>query len=66
MARNEYLAAENEIVRSKIPGAISLNDHERIRLAKIGNRIGMKALKDVAHIVTPQTIMEWFRKLVAK
>ncbi len=27
---------------------------------------GMKALKGVTHIVAPQTIMEWFRKLVAK
>jgi hypothetical protein len=29
-------------------------------------RIGIKALEDVAHIVKPQTILDWFRKLVAK
>ncbi len=33
---------------------------------KIGNRIGMKALKNVAHIVPPQTIMAWFRTLGGK
>ncbi len=44
MARNEYLAAENEILRSKIDGKIKLTNSERIRLATIGNRIGKKAL----------------------
>ncbi len=66
LARNEYLAAENEILRSKITGAIKLSNDERIRLATIGKRIGMKALKEVANIVKPETILKWFRKLVAK
>lgn len=34
--------------------------------AKIGKKIGIKALKDVACIVKPETILMWFRKLVAK
>ena len=33
LKRNEYLAAENEILRSKIKGRLHLNDGERIRLA---------------------------------
>ncbi len=65
LARNEYLAAENEILRSKMQEPIRLNDEERIRLAEIGRRIGLKALKDVSTIVKPETVMEWFRKLVA-
>ena len=52
LLRNEYLAAENEILRSKIPGRVPMTDDERIRLAKIGKRLGTKALKDVAAIVT--------------
>ena len=66
LTRNEYLAAENEILKAKINKPIRFNDYERIRLAKIGKRLGLKALKDVATIVKPETIMAWFRKLVAK
>ena len=56
LARNEYLAAENEILRSKLNGKIKLTNDERIRLATIGNRIGKKALEDVAHIACGQNI----------
>lgn len=66
LIRNEYLAAENEILKSKLKKTIKLNNDERIRLAKIGNRMGLKALKDVASIVKPETILKWFRNLVAK
>jgi len=66
LARNEYLAAENEILRSKLDGKIKLTRDERIRLATIGNRIGKKALEDVAHIVKPETVLKWYRELVAQ
>ena len=36
LLRNEYLAAENEILRSKIMDPIRLKNEERIRLAEIG------------------------------
>ena len=66
LKRNEYLAAENEILRSKLKGRVRLNDTERIRLAKLGKELGRKALEDVAAIVKPETILGWFRKLVAE
>jgi len=66
LARNEYLAAENEILKSKLDKPVRLTDPERIRLAKIGKRIGLKALKGIACIVKPETILQWFRELVAK
>ena len=66
LLRNEYLAAENEILLSKLCGRPRLTNSERIRLAKLGNRLGLKALKDVAAIVKPETILTWYRKLVAK
>ncbi len=66
LIRNEYLAAENKILLSKIEKAISFNDAERTLLGKIGKRMGIKALKDIACIVKPETIMNWYRKLVAK
>ena len=38
--RNEYLAAENDILKSKIEGSVLLTNPERIRLAKISKRLG--------------------------
>jgi putative transposase len=35
LLRNEYLAAENEILKSKLVKPPRFNNHERIRLAKI-------------------------------
>lgn len=66
LVRNEYLAAENKILRSKIGKPIRFNVEERILLAKLGKRLGLKALQDVGCIVKPETIMRWFRELVAK
>ncbi len=66
LLRNEYLAAENEILKSKIKKPLRFNDQDRIRLAKIGKQIGLKALREIACIVKPETILEWFRRLVAQ
>ncbi|MBU2513391.1 helix-turn-helix domain-containing protein [bacterium] len=66
LVRNEYLAAENRILTSKVKKPVSFNDSERIQLAKIGKRVGIKALKEISCIVKPETILKWFRKLVAK
>ena len=66
LIRNEYLAAENAILKSKLKKPVPFNDSERNRLAKIGNRMGLEALREVGCIVQPETIMKWFRKLVAK
>ena len=65
LLRNEYLAAENEILRSKIKGRLKLTDEERVRLAKIGQRLGKKALAEVGAIFKPETVLAWIRKLVA-
>ena len=65
LLRNEYLAAENEILRGKLQGRIKLSNTERIRLAKIGKKLGLKALRDAAMIVKPETILAWYRKLIS-
>ena len=56
LIRNEYLATENEILKSKIEGRIMLSKAEKIRLVEIGKRIGAKALKNVANIIKPEAI----------
>jgi hypothetical protein len=45
LLRNEYLAAENEILKSKLNKPLQLNNYERIRLAKIGKRLGREEIR---------------------
>ncbi len=66
LTRNEYLAEENRILRNQVKGRLRLSDAERRSLAEIGQRLGRKALEEVAQIVRPETILAWHRKLVAK
>jgi len=66
LLRNEYLATENRILRNQLEGRLRLSNDERISLAEIGKQLGRKALEEVARIVRPETILAWYRKLVAK
>jgi putative transposase len=66
LARNEYLVTENRILRHQIQGRIRLTDPERISLASAAQRLGRKALEEVAQIVRPETILGWHRRSVAK
>ena len=65
LLRNEYLTAENRILRAQIKGRMQLTDVERQTLAEIAKKLGKKALEDVAQIVKPDTILAWQRKLAA-
>jgi hypothetical protein len=44
----------------------SFSNEERARLAKLGRRLGRKALADIGCIVKRDTILKCFRDLVAK
>ena len=44
LLKNEYLAAENLILRAKLPARLRLRDPERATLAQIGKRLGALAL----------------------
>jgi hypothetical protein len=46
--KNEYLAAENRILRAHQPARLRLSNPERSTLAEIGKRLGRKALAQVA------------------
>src|SRR2546425_2700870 len=65
LLRNAYLVAENRILRDQIKGRVQLSDAERLTLSEIGRKLGKKALEEVAHIVKPDTILAWQRKLAA-
>src|SRR6516225_3600981 len=64
LLQNEYLAAENRILRAHLPTRLRLSDPERSTLAEIGNRLGRKALKEVARTAKPDTILGWYQRLI--
>jgi hypothetical protein len=66
LARIAYLAAENRILKAQLKGRLKLSDAERATLAEIGHRLGRKALAEVATVARPDTILAWYRKLVAR
>src|SRR5438477_5716968 len=62
-----YLIAENRILRAQLRGRrVRLTDKDRCRLARCGQRRGRRLLRQVATIVTPDTILRWPRQLVAR
>ena len=66
LLQNEYLAAENRILRAHLPSRLRLSDPERSTLAEIGKRLGRNLLKDVACVAKPDTILAWYRQLIAQ
>ena len=65
LLRNEYLAAENRILKTHLLSRLRLSDAERSTLAEIAKRLGRKTLKDVARVAKPDTLLAWHRRLVA-
>src|SRR3954451_6127506 len=62
----EYLIAENRVLHSHVSGRVRLSDAERSTLAGIGKRLGRKYLAEVACVAKPETILAWYRRLVAR
>ena len=57
LLRNEYLAAENRILRAQIKGRLLLSDAEKATLAEIAHRLGRKALEELAAVAKPDTML---------
>ena len=66
LTRNEYLAAENRILKGQLKGRLQLSNAERATLGEIGHRLGRKALAEVASVAQPDTILAWYRKLISR
>ena len=66
LLRNEYLVAENRILKTQIKGRLLLSDTDMIMLAETAHLLGRKALEDMARVVKPDTIRGWYRKLIAR
>jgi hypothetical protein len=48
LLQNEYLAAENRILRAHLPAGMRLSDPAQSTLGEIGKRLGRPALQQVA------------------
>jgi hypothetical protein len=66
LANQRLLAAENRILRSHLPPRLRLTDPQRSTLAEIGKRLGRSRLADVACMAQPETILAWYRRLIAR
>ena len=63
----DYLIAENRILKEKLgKQRIRLTDAQRRRLAIKGRMVGRKELSKIAGIVSPDTILRWYRQLIAR
>ena len=62
-----YLKEENRVLKELQGGKrILLNDDQRRRLAVKGKALGRKRLGGLGSLVTPDTILGWYRRLVAR
>jgi putative transposase len=63
----EYLKEENRVLR-ELHGnkRLRFTDKQRQRLAVKGKALGRKVLGEIGSLVTPDTILRWYRQLVAK
>ena len=69
--RNEqiiaYLRAENEVLRVHLDGRrIPFTDPQRRKLARVAKPLGRASLRGLGPIVTPETLLRWYRQLVAR
>ena len=63
----EYLMAENTAFREQLGGRrIRFTDAERRRLARAAKPLGRRQLRELSPIVTPDTLLRWYRDLVAE
>ena len=63
----EYLMEENRVLREQMGRRrMRFSDDQRRRLAAKAKKRGRRLLNQVATIVTPETLLAWHRKLIAK
>jgi len=63
-----YLVEENRVLKEQLQSGgrrLRFTDDQRRRLAATGKPLGQKALRRIATIVTPETILAWHRRLIA-
>ena len=63
----EYLQEENRVLKERLGSQRNrISDSERSRLARKARALGRKALSELETLVTPNTLLRWYRELVAQ
>lgn len=63
-AQVQFLKAENQVLRAKLPRRLQTTAVERDRLVRLGR--GLPGLKDIITIVTPKTFTKWVRESIKR
>ena len=62
-----YLLEENRVLKAQLGGRrLRLTDTERRRLATLAHPLRRKRLKAVATLVTPETLLRWYQRLISQ
>jgi len=66
-AQLAYLREENRVLKEHLgTRSIALTDTQRRLLAAKARVLGRRALLELATLVTPDTLMRWYRRLIAR
>lgn len=62
----DYLLEEIKVLREQLGRKPRFTDRQRIRLAAKAKKAGIDTLRSIVPIVTPQTLLRWHRRLIAR
>src|SRR3981189_2767827 len=63
----DYLREENRVLREQLGDRrLRLNEDQRRARAAQGKGLGRRVLREIATIVSPETLLRWHRKLIAQ
>jgi len=63
----EFLQAENRLLKDCLQGRrMRFTDAERALLSRKAKAVGRKALLELDTLVSPDTLMRWYRRLIAQ
>src|ERR671924_1542542 len=62
-----YLQEENRVLKAQLGGRrLRLTNTDRRRLAALAHPLGRQRLREVATLVTPDTLLRWYQRLIAQ
>jgi hypothetical protein len=63
----DHVIEENRIYKQQLNGRrLNLSDNDRRRLAAKANVLERKVLDEIANLVTPDTLLAWYRNLIVR